>query len=62
VFNRSFRVSDAVGANQAVEKVVAGPVGDPKKAQKQTETLRKRRFQPPNRGALKSAKEFFNRL
>jgi hypothetical protein len=47
---------------QAVEKVIVSPVGGPKVAGNKAKTLRKGVFQPLNRGAERSAKEFFNTL
>jgi hypothetical protein len=62
VFSRTFRISDAVGTSQVVEKVVVGPVGVQKRPQNKAKTLRKRRFQPLRTGAKESAKEFSNTL
>jgi hypothetical protein len=48
--------------SQAVEKVVVAPAGGSNEARNKARTLRKRRSQPLNRGAEKSAKECFNTL
>ncbi len=58
VFSRSFRISDAVGRGQLVEKVAAEPIYGFEPDSKCPKTA----LSAPERGSEKGTKEFFNKL